>query len=176
MKKTMMIVFTLGLLVAMFALVAPAYAAPDTGKGPGNGGTGGGNGNAGTTGPSILSAYMPDAAAEVLGLESANVAASFDTGETFYTIALANGFAQDDLAGLFAEARALATANAAADGLVIQAQTQLNTNLHTNTATQSQLNGGTCDGTGNCAQPNQQSRCRHKVSNKRASRRQTLND
>ena len=148
MKKTLVMVLTLSVIVAIFAVAAPAYAAPDTGKGPGNGGNGGGNGNAGATGSNVLSAYMVDATAEVLGLLPADVAASFDAGETFYAIALANGFAEGDLAALLAEAKALATANAAADGLTIQAQMQLNTNMNT----QSQLNDGICDGTGDCIQ------------------------
>ena len=150
----MIMVLTLSVIVAMFAVVAPAYAAPDTGKGPGNGG--GGNGNAGTTGTNILSAYMTDATASVLGLLPADVAASFEAGETFYTLALANGFAQDDLATLLADAQALAATNAAADGLVVQPQTQLNTNmssqLNLNTATLSP-NDGICDGTGDCTEP-----------------------
>lgn len=152
MKKTLITVLALSIMVAMFAAVAPAYAAPDAGKGPGNGGNGGGAAGANST--SILSTYMTDATATVLGLDPVYVADQLAAGETFYTIALAQGVAQEDLAGLFASARALATEMAAADGLIIQAQTQLNTatQLYTNTATQSQLNDGTCDGTADCLQ------------------------
>ena len=156
MKKTLTMVLVLSVMVAMFAVVAPAYAAPDAGKGPGNSGNSGGGGAAGANSTNILSAYMADAAATVLGLDVLDVTASMDAGVTFYDIALAAGFPEADLAALLAEAQALAAANAAADGLSVQIQQQLKTNtagqFQTNTATQTQVNDGVCDGTGECLQ------------------------
>ncbi|MCF6278240.1 MAG: hypothetical protein L3J16_05750 [Anaerolineales bacterium] len=109
MKKTLIVLLV---VVAMFAAVAPAYAAPDAGKGPGNGG----NGAVGTNG-SILSNYMTDAMASVLGVDAADLAARLNAGETFYTIALAKGYTAEELPALFSSVRDLATEMAAADGL-----------------------------------------------------------
>jgi hypothetical protein len=152
MKKILGTVLAITVLaVAMFGAVGSAYAMGDAGKGSGKGGNGGaGNGTA-TTGEnstSILSTYMTDAMATVLNLDSVDLEARLDAGETFYDIALAEGYTADEWAVLFSTAQTSATEAAAADGLYTQIQTQLNTN----TATQSQLNDGTCDGTGDCLQ------------------------
>jgi len=144
MKKTIMTVLTIAIFVAMFGFVGSAYAMSDAGKGPGNGG-GGNGGGSDTNSTSILSTYMTDAMASVLGLDPADLAARLDAGETFYTIALAEGYTQDELADLFANAQALAMELAAADGLTVY-QTQ------NGTATNTRTYDGTCDGTGDCTQ------------------------
>ena len=161
MKKTLMTVLTISIFVAMFGVVGSAYAMPDTGNGPGNGGNGGGGnsgGTAGTNSTSVLSVYMTEAMADVLGIDAVTLAGQLDAGETFYTIASAAGYSQDEISGLIANARSIATDLAAADGLSVQIQDQLNTNtasqLYTNTTDQSQLNDGTCDGTGDCIPTN----------------------
>ena len=139
MKKTLMIVLSVAVFVAMFGAVGSAYAMPDAGKGAGNGG----GGKATTNSTSILSTYMTDAMASVLGLDAADLAARLDAGETFYTVALAEGYTQDQLADLFASAQTLATDLAAADGLTVY-QTQ------SGNATNMRTYDGTCDGTGDC--------------------------
>lgn len=137
MKKTIITILAVAILVAVFGSVGSAYAMEDAGKGPGNGGVG-------TTGTSILSSYMTDAVASALGLDATVVADRLAAGETFYDIALSMGYTAETWPELFASVRATATEAAAADGLV--PQIQLNTNL----GTQSQLQDGTCDGTGDC--------------------------
>ncbi len=140
MKKTLIAVFAVAMLVAVFGGVGSAYAMEDAGKGPGNGGNGG-NGAAGANGTSILSSYMTDAVASALGLDPAVVADRLASGETFYDIAISMGYTAETWPELFASVKAAAAEAAAADGLV--PQTQLNTNL----GIQSQLKDGTCDGT-----------------------------
>ena len=160
MKKTLGTVLAITILaVAMFGAVGSAYAMADTGKGPGNNGNSGAGKSTTTAGEnstSVLSAYMTDAMATVLELDPVALTARLDAGETFYDIALAEGYTAEEWAVLFSTAQASATEAAAADGLTPQIQTQLNTNtaaqLNTNAATQSQLNDGTCDGTGDCLQ------------------------
>lgn len=142
MKKTIITILAVAMLVAVFGSVGSAYAMEDAGKGPGNGGFGWGD--SGTTGTGILSTYMTDAVASALSLDATVVADRLAAGETFYDIALSMGYTAETCPELFASVRATATEAAAADGLV--PQTQLNTNL----GTQSQLNDGTCDGTGDC--------------------------
>ena len=141
MKKTLITVLAVAMLVAVFGSVGSAYAMDNAGKGSGNGG---GKGAAGTTGTSILSTYMTDAVASALGLDATVVADRLAAGETFYDIALSMGYTAETWPELFASVQATATEAAAADGLV--PQIQLNTNL----GIQSQLNDGTCDGTGDC--------------------------
>ena len=150
MKKTLLVVLTLSVMVISFAAVAPAYAAPDAGKGPGNGGIGGnGSGNAGASSTSILSDYMPAVIAEALGLETSNVVARLDAGETCYTIAIAEGYTAEEATALYAEAQAKAVEAAAADGLtVLQTQSRIQSNA--STGMQNRLNDGLCDGTGDC--------------------------
>lgn len=151
MKKTMIVVLAVAMFVAAFGAVGSAYAMENTGKGPGNGGSGnggGGNGAAGANGTSILSTYMSTAVADALGLDLTVVEERLAAGETFYDIALSMGYTAETWPELFASVQAAASEAAAADGLTPQQQIQLNTNL----GTQSQLNDGTCDGTGDCLQ------------------------
>ncbi len=150
MKKTLIAVVAIAMFVAAFGAVGSAYAMEDPGKGPGNGGNGGGA--AGANGTSILSTYMTDAVASVLGLDPAVVADRIASGETFYDIALSMGYTAETWPELFASVQAIATEAAAADGLSPQMQDQLKIQLNTNLGTQSQLQDGTCDGTGDCLQ------------------------
>ncbi len=150
MKKTLIAVVAVAMFVAAFGAVGSAYAMEDAGKGPGNGGSGGGA--AGANGTSILSAYMTDAVASVLGLDPAVVTDRLASGETFYDIALSMGYTAETWPELFASVQAIAIEAAAADGLSPQMQDQLKIQLNTNLGTQSQLQDGTCDGTGDCLQ------------------------
>jgi hypothetical protein len=145
MKKTLITVLAIAMFVALFGVVGSAYAMEDAGKGPGNGGNGGGA--AGTGSASSLSVYMNEAIASVLGLDPADYAARLDAGETFYTIALAQGYSQEELADLFASAQAAAVELAAADGIIVYQNQNGN-------AGQSRIYDGTCDGTGDCLQIN----------------------
>ena len=147
MKKTIITILAVAMLVAVFGGVSSAYAMEDAGKGPGNGGNGGnGNGTAaaGANGTSILSPYMTDAAATALGLDITEIEERLADGETFYDIALSLGYTEEFIPEFLESLQTSAAEAAAADGLI--PQTQLNTNL----GTQSQLNDGTCDGTGDC--------------------------
>lgn len=146
MKKTLGTVLAITILaVAMFGAVGSAYAMADTGKGPGNGGGGNGATAAGTNSTGTLSAYTTDAMASVLGLDPVELAARLDAGETFYTIALAEGYTQDQFADLFASVQSIATDLAATDGVIIYQ------NQNGNAAgSQSGIYDGTCDGTGDC--------------------------
>ena len=149
MKKTLMTVLAIAIFVSMFGAVGSAYAMSDTGKGPGNGGnTGGGNSTAaaGDNSTSILSAYIVDAMASTLDLDIATLATRLDAGETFYDIALAEGYTAEEWTVLFASVQVDATEAALADGLT--PKNQLNTNL----GIQNRINDGTCDGTGDCTQ------------------------
>ena len=150
MKKTLITVFAVAMLVAVFGGVGSAYAMEDAGKGPGNGGGGNGTGTAtaGSNGTSVLSPYMADAAASALNLDPAEVADRLAAGETFYDIALSMGYTAEFIPEFLDSVQTAAAEAAAVDGLV--PQTQLNTQLNTNLGTQSQLNDGTCDGTGDC--------------------------
>jgi hypothetical protein len=139
MKKTIITILAVAMLVAVFGGVSSAYAMEDAGKGPGNG-----TAAAGENGTSILSTYMTDAAATALGLDVTEVEERLAAGETFYDIALSLGYTPEFIPEFLASLQASAAEAAAADGLV--PQTQLNTNL----GIQSQLNDGTCDGTGDC--------------------------
>lgn len=152
MKKTMFVVLAVAMFVAAFGAVGSAYAMESTGKGLGNGGNGGGNGAAGANGTSILSTYMTDAIASTLGLDPAEVADRLAAGETFYDIALSMGYTAEFIPELLESIKAAATEAAAVDGLTPQQQVQLNLHLNTQIGIQSQLQDGTCDGTGDCLQ------------------------
>lgn len=149
MKKTLITVLAVAMFVAMFGFVGSAYAMAETGKGPGNGGgtgTGTGTGAAGANSTSILSTYMTDAVASALDLDATVVADRLAAGETFYDIALSMGYTAETWPELLASVQAVATEAAALDGLTPQQQDQ----LHINIGTQSMLQDGTCDGTGDC--------------------------
>jgi len=145
MKKTLGAIFTIAILaVLVFGTVGSASAMENTGKGSGNGG--GGKAGGGTSSTGYLSAYTTDAMASVLGLDPVALAAQLDAGETFYTIALAAGYTQDQFADLYASAQALAAELAAADGVIIYQ----NQNGNAAGSSQAGINAGICDGTGDC--------------------------
>ena len=63
-----------------------------------------------------LDEYMILAVAEVLGMSATDVAAQYDAGATFVSIALAQGVSADEVADLFESVRAKAIDLAIADG------------------------------------------------------------
>jgi hypothetical protein len=63
-----------------------------------------------------LDEYMIPAIAEVLGMSESDVAAQYDAGATFITIALAQGVSADEVSDLFESVREQAITLAVADG------------------------------------------------------------
>ena len=111
MKRNIVLALVAALTISMVAAGA-AFA-----QGPGPGGNGvntGTNVNMEVT----LSNYMPSAKAEVLGLNIDDVSAQLASGETFYTIALAQGYTADQLPALMTSIREKAIALATAAGAV----------------------------------------------------------
>jgi hypothetical protein len=68
--------------------------------------------------------YMEGAMAEALGLEVDEFEARHDAGETFYQIALAQGFTAEEIPALMQEARAKGLDAAAAAGVITQEQAE----------------------------------------------------
>jgi len=148
MKRNIVLALVAALTISMVAAGA-AFA-----QGPGPGGNGvntGTNVNMEVT----LSNYMPSAIAEVLGLSVDEVDARLASGETFYTIALAQGYTVEQLPGLMTSIRTKAIELATAAGVLTadQAAFSLN-NQHGGNA---RGNGAgtanmysTGDGTGTC--------------------------
>ena len=104
MKRNILLALVAALTISLVATSA-AFA---QGRGPG------GNGLSDGTGINLevnLSDYMPSAIAEVLGLSLDEVNAQLASGETFYTIALAQGYTADQLPKIRSEAIAVAAAN-----------------------------------------------------------------
>jgi hypothetical protein len=101
-----------GLVAALAAgVVVPAYAAPaDAPPGPGWGGQGAGEGP--------LHDLMIAAAADLLGLEPADLEARLEAGETMAQIALDLGFALDEFHADWLEARRTVFEQAVEDGLI----------------------------------------------------------
>lgn len=66
--------------------------------------------------------YMEKAMAEAVGLTVDEFEARHDSGETFYQIALAEGFTSEEIPALMQAARANALDAAAADGVISQEQ------------------------------------------------------
>ena len=112
MKKTLLIVTLL--VVALGALGVGVVAAQD-GEPPY-----GGRGVADGTG--TLHDYMEKAMADAVGLTVDAFEARHDAGETFYQIALAEGFTAEEIPALMQEARANALDAAAKDGVISQEQ------------------------------------------------------
>jgi len=116
MKKTLLIVALL--ILAIGALGVGVVAAqggqpPVSGYGPGMMWDG-------DEGP--LHDYMIKAMAEAVGLSETEFEARHDAGETFYQIALAEGFTTNEIPALMQDARAKALDAAAADGVISQEQ------------------------------------------------------
>jgi len=66
--------------------------------------------------------YMEQAMADALGLSLEDFEARHDAGETFYQIALAEGFSTDEIPALMQDARAKGLDAAAAAGVITQDQ------------------------------------------------------
>ncbi|GAB4416812.1 MAG: hypothetical protein Kow002_02850 [Anaerolineales bacterium] len=111
MKKTILIALTLA-AAATLLLAGAAFAQgenPPFGRGP-------------SDGTGTLHAYMEKAMADAVGLSVEAFEARHDAGETFYQIAIAEGFAADEVPALMAEARNAALDAAAKDGVISQEQ------------------------------------------------------
>ena len=112
MKKTLLIVTLL--VIALGALSVGVVAAQD-GEPPF-----GGRGVADGTG--LLHDYMEKAMAEAVDLSVSAFEARHDAGETFYQIALAEGFTAEEIPALMQAARANALDAAVKDGVISQEQ------------------------------------------------------
>jgi len=112
MKKTLLIValVVLALGVLGVGIVAAQGQYPPFG----------GRGVADGTGP--LHEYMEKAMAEAVGLTEERFEARHDAGETFYQIALAQGYSAEEIPALMQEARDKALDAAAKDGVISQEQ------------------------------------------------------
>jgi len=112
MKKTLWIVLLV--ILALGALSVGVVAAqggqPPYGR----------RGVADTFGP--MHEYMQEAMAESVGLSVEEFEARHDAGETFYQIALAEGFTAEEIPALMQEARAKGLDAAAAAGAITQEQ------------------------------------------------------
>jgi hypothetical protein len=124
------------IFLALVAVLTISLAATGTvfAQGYGPGGNGPNNGMTGGT----LSNHMPSAMAEVLGLNVSDVNDLLAADETFYSIALAQGYTADQLPTLMTSVRAKAVNLAAADGTITVDQA---TFLRTN---QAGIYDGTC--------------------------------
>ena len=73
-------------------------------------------------GAGLMHEYMQKAMAEAVGLSESVFEARHDAGETFYQIALAEGFSAEEIPALMQAARANAFDAAAKDGVITQEQ------------------------------------------------------
>lgn len=151
MKRNILLALVAALTVAMVA-TSVVFA---QGRGPGGNGLSVGTG---VTMEVTLSNYMPAAIADVLGLSVEEVNAQLASGETFYTIALAQGYTADQLPTLMTSIRATAIDLATADGVLTADQAaflldnQYGDNARGNGAASMYSTGdgtgtGICDGT-----------------------------
>jgi hypothetical protein len=113
MKKTLWIVILV--ILALGALGVGVVAAQD-GQPP----FGQKRGSADGTG--LLHDYMEESMADAVGLTVSAFETRHDAGETFYQIALAEGFAAEEIPTLMQAARANALDAAAKDGVITQEQ------------------------------------------------------
>jgi len=145
MKRNILLALVAALTIS---LVATGIALAQ-GRGPG--------GNGLSTGTPInmevtLSDYMPQAIANVLGLDVNVVNTQLASGETFYTIALAQGYTTDQLSALMTSVRNEAIALATASDAITADQSSLLLNNQYGGNTRGYGTGtgsgtGLCDGT-----------------------------
>jgi hypothetical protein len=138
MKKTL-----IALVLAVLALgtlsVGVAFA---KGNGPGNG-----NGTMGG-GTGLLTDYMDQAKADALGISLDEFQSRIDAGETFYQIALSEGFTVEQFPALMQDARIAAVSAAVADGVITDDQADWMSSRGAGRNGTPRMNGtGTCDGT-----------------------------
>ncbi len=112
MKKPLLIVTLL--VVALGALGVGIVAAQEQNPPIDQRGTADGTG--------LLHDYMEKAMAETVGFSVGAFEARHDAGETFYQIALAEGFSADEIPALMQDAREKALDEAAKDGVITQEQ------------------------------------------------------
>jgi hypothetical protein len=94
-----------------------------------------------------LHEYMMQALAEVLGLDAAQLEARIESGETPYSIAIAQGKTAEEIPALFASARSKALDLAVAAGAITQEQVDW---MKSRGNSQGRgIGTGACDGTGN---------------------------
>jgi len=72
-----------------------------------------------------MNEYMEAALAEAVGLTEEDIEARFANGESYYDIALAQGFSAEEIPALLTEARTTALNQMVADGLITQDQATL---------------------------------------------------
>ena len=145
MKKTLVIILVVTALAILTAGVALAQAPQPPAPRGGGMGPGGGFGPmgfaaGGEVGP--MHEYMEAALADALGISLDEFETRREAGETAYEIALAEGFAADEIPALLRDARIKAWEAAAADGVITQQQ------LDWMKSRPSGMGMGNCDGTG----------------------------
>jgi hypothetical protein len=112
MKKTLLIV---ALVVLALGAVGVGVVAAQSGQQP--------YGQRGTVdGVGPMHDYMEQAMADAVGLSLDEFEARHDAGETFYQIALAQGFSAEEIPALMQDARAKALDAAVAAGVITQDQ------------------------------------------------------
>ena len=138
MKKTLLVAFvlaaTIGLLVAGVAF-AQDENPPFGDRGP-------------KDGTGLLHDYMSEAMAKALGVSVDDLAASHDAGETFYDLAIAKGYAGEEIYTLMQDARISALNDAAKDGVITQEQAEWMNSRGGHRGGMGGFGNGTCDGSG----------------------------
>jgi hypothetical protein len=108
--------FLIAFLFAVIAVLAFAGIALAQDGNPPFGGRGPGDGSG------LMHDYMEKAMADAVGLSVSAFESRHNAGETFYQIALAEGFTPEEIPTLMQDARAKALDAAAADGVITQEQ------------------------------------------------------
>ena len=158
--KVFVLAAALSIAILSFSVVSPVFAAAPLSSGSGNGG--GGNGNQGATGtgtgvPVEQSINLDGALNDLLhanlavdlGIGTEELAARLDAGETISSIALSLGFDSALISDMLVQARTDALAQAVADGLITQEQTDWLASRGNQTPAAS-YSDGICDDTGDC--------------------------
>ncbi len=116
MKKTIIMAFVFA-AVAGLVLTGSVFAQSGTPPLDGQKGPRDGSG--------LLHEYMAEAMADALGVTVEELQASHDAGEKLYDLALAQGFAAEDIPALMRGAHDAAVEAALADGVITQEQVDL---------------------------------------------------